>query len=151
MKFFIAFLFCFSVSFYASAQMRWKYKIKVVEHQGERYRGFFYAAEDNQLIIVKNNGDTLRLKAENIEKLFIHRRGIVAPVAVAAGIAAAAFAIDNPNALETAVIIVVGIPIGFCVGLVAGELFANRKFYKKLSINDFPLIKADLQRYTEVK
>ncbi|KQR71452.1 hypothetical protein [Pedobacter sp. Leaf176] len=151
MKFLIALLFCCSVSFYASAQKRWKYKIKVVEHQGKRHRGFFYAAEDNQLTLIKSNGDTIRLETEQIEKLYIHRRGIVAPVAIATAIAAAAFAIDNPNALETAVIIVVGIPIGFCVGLVAGELFANKRFYKKLNVNDFPLIKSDLRRYTEVK
>ena len=53
MKFFIAFLFCFSVSFYASTQKHWKYKIKVVKHQGERHRGFFYATEDSQLTLVK--------------------------------------------------------------------------------------------------
>ena len=105
-------------------------KLRLSNTRVEGIVGLFYAAEDSQLTMVKNNDDTLRLKAENIEKLFIHRRGIVAPVAVATGIVTATFAIDNPNALETAIIVVVGIPIGFCVGLVAGEILPIKSFTK---------------------
>jgi len=151
MKFFIIFLFFFSASFAVSAQKKWKYKIKVVDNRGKRHRGFFYAAQDNGLVIIRKNGDTSLLKAENINQLYIHRRGIVAPFAIAGAAIFLAFAIDNPNALETAILIFVGAPVGVCLGLVTGELFANRRFYKKLEAKDFALIKADLQKYTEVK
>lgn len=151
MRFFLILLFCFSVSLATSAQKRWKYKIKLVEHNGKRHRGFFYAAEDNQLILVKSNGDTSKLKTESINRLYIHRRGIVAPFAIAGAAIFFILAIENPNALESAVLLFVGVPIGVSLGLVTGELFANKRFYKHLEAKDFPLIKTDLQKYTEVK
>ena len=151
MKIFLMLFFCIAISFTASAQKKWKYKIKVMEHSGKRHRGFFYAAEDTQLILVKSNGDTSRLSAEKISRLYIHRRGIVAPFAIAGTLAFFVLAVETPNALESAVLILVGIPIGVSLGLVTGELFANKRFYKKLEAKDFPLIKTDLQKYTELK
>ncbi|RZK19401.1 MAG: hypothetical protein EOO86_07775 [Pedobacter sp.] len=150
MKIFLMLFFCIAISFTASAQKKWKYKIKVMEHSGKRHRGFFYAAEDTQLILVKSNGDTSRLSAEKISRLYIHRRGIVAPFAIAGALAFFVLAVETPNALESAVLILVGIPIGVSLGLVTGELFANKRFYKKLEAKDFPLIKTDLQKYTEL-
>ncbi|MCZ4225620.1 hypothetical protein [Pedobacter rhodius] len=151
MKFLLSLFICVSISLTVSAQKKWKYKIKLIEHNGKRHRGFFYAADDSQLVLVKSNGDTSKISAENISRLYIHRCGIVAPVTIAAAAAVAVLAIDNPNALETALIIFVGVPIGVCIGLVTGELFANKRFYKQLQAKDFPLIKADLQKYTELK
>ncbi|RYD73026.1 MAG: hypothetical protein EOP53_20860 [Sphingobacteriales bacterium] len=151
MKLVISVLICFAVSFSVSAQKKWKYKIKIVEHDGKKHRGFFYAAEDNQLIVVKGNRDTLRLQAEKIEKLYIHRRGIVAPLAIAGAAIFFIFAVESPNALESAVLLFVGIPLGVSLGLVTGELFANKRFYKKLETKDFPIINPDLQKYTELK
>ncbi|WP_316806329.1 hypothetical protein [Pedobacter agri] len=151
MKIFLTLLFCITICFTASAQKKWKYKIKIFEHSGKRHRGFFYAAEDTQLILVKSNGDTSRLSAEKISRLYIHRRGIVAPFAIAGALAFFVLAVETPNALESAVLILVGIPIGVSLGLVTGELFANKRFYKKLEAKDFPLIKTDLQKYTELK
>lgn len=150
MKIFLMLFFCIAISFTASAQKKWKYKIKVMEHSGKRHRGFFYAAEDTQLILVKSKGDTSRLSAEKISRLYIHRRGIVAPFAIAGALAFFVLAVETPNALESAVLILVGIPIGVSLGLVTGELFANKRFYKKLEAKDFPLIKTDLQKYTEL-
>lgn len=151
MKIFITLFISIAICFTVSAQRKWKYKIKVVEHSGKGHRGFFYAAEDSRLILVKSNGDTSRLKAENIDRLFIHKRGITAPFAIAGALVFFILAIENPDALESAVLIIVGVPIGVCLGLVTGELFANKKFYKKLKAKDFPLIKKDLQKYTELK
>lgn len=151
MKIFLMLFFCISICFTVSAQKKWKYKIKVVERNGKRHRGFFYAAEDTQLTLVKSNGDTSRLSAENIDRLYIHRRGVVAPFAIAGALVFFAFAVESSNALESAVLIVVGIPVGVSMGLVTGELFANKRFYKKLEAKDFPLIKTDLQKYTVLK
>ena len=151
MKLLLTLVFCISICITVSAQKKWKYKIKVMEHSGKRHRGFFYAAEDAQITLVKSNGDTSRLSAENIDRLYIHRRGIVAPVAIAGALVFFAFAVESSSALESAVLIFVGIPIGVCLGLVTGELFANKRFYKKLEVKDFPLIKTDLQKYTELK
>ncbi|RZJ89564.1 MAG: hypothetical protein EOO20_10625 [Chryseobacterium sp.] len=109
------------------------------------------AAEDTRLIIVKSNGDTSRLSAEKISRLYIHRRGIVAPLAMAGALVFFVLAVESPDALESAVLIFVGIPVGVSLGLFTGELFANKRFYKKLEAKDFPLIKSDLQRYTELK
>ncbi|WP_421944456.1 hypothetical protein [Pedobacter sp.] len=151
MKFFVIFLVFFSASFAVSAQKKWKYKIKVVDNRGKRHRGFFYAAQDNGLVIIRKNGDTSLLNAENINQLYIHRRGIVAPFAIAGAAIFLIFAIDNPNVLKTVVLISVGAPLGLSLGFLAGDLLANKRFYKKLEAKDFPLIKADLQKYTEVK
>lgn len=151
MKTFLTLLISIAVCFTCSAQKKWKYKIKIVEHDGKKHRGFFYAAEDSQLILVKNNGDTSRLQADKIEKLFIHKRGVVAPLAIAGALVFFVLGVENPNALESAVLIIVGVPIGVSLGLITGELFANKKFYKKLETKDFPLIKTDLQKYTELK
>ena len=151
MKIFLTLTICFLTCFTVSAQKKWKYKIKVVEHSGKRYRGFFYAAEDKQLILVKNNGDTSILKAENIDKLFIHRRGVVAPFAIAGALVFLALSVESSNVLESVVLIIVGIPVGVSLGLLTGELFANKRYYKRLEEKDFPLIKKDLQQYTELK
>ena len=151
MKFFVIFLVFFSASFAVSAQKKWKYKIKVVDNRGKRHRGFFYAAQDNGLVIIRKNGDTSLLNAENINQLYIHRRGIVAPFAIAGAAIFLIFAIDNPNVLKTVVLISVGAPLGLSLGFLASDLLANKRFYKKLEAKDFPLIKADLQKYTEVK
>ncbi|MDN3586424.1 hypothetical protein QWY86_07105 [Pedobacter aquatilis] len=151
MKFFMMLLLFSTISCGLFAQKHWKYKIKIVENSGKKHRGFFYAAQDNGLVLVRKNGDTSLLKAENINQFYIHRRGVVAPFAIAGAAIFLIFAIDNPDALETAVLIFVGAPIGVCLGLVTGELFANKRFYKKLEAKDFPLIKRDLQKYTELK
>lgn len=151
MKTFLMLLIGILICGTAVAQKKWKYKIKVVEHSGKRFRGFFYKAEDTQLTLIKSSGDTIRLKAENIDKLFIHQRGIVAPLAVAGAVLAFIMAVENPNALESAVLIIAGIPLGVAVGLFTGELFANKRYYKQLEANDFPLIKDDLQKYTQIK
>ncbi|KQS35895.1 hypothetical protein [Pedobacter sp. Leaf194] len=151
MKFVLSLLICILISCTVSAQKKWKYKVKVIENSGKRHRGFFYAAEDTRLVVIKKNADTVGIDAANIDRLFIHRRAIVAPVAIAAAAATAALAIDNPNALETAVIIIIGVPLSVCAGLVVGELFANKRFYKKLQAKDFPSIKANLQKFTVLK
>jgi len=151
MKICLTLLISISICFTTLAQKKWKFKIKIVEHSGKKHRGFFYAAEDTQLILVKSNRDTSRLPAQNIDKLFIHRRGVVAPFAIAGALIFFAFAIDNGNALESSVLIIVGVPVGVSLGLLTGELFANKRFYKKLEAKDFPLIKKDLQQYTELK
>ncbi|WP_231427327.1 MULTISPECIES: hypothetical protein [Pedobacter] len=151
MKFLLTLSLCLIICFTVSAQKKWKYKIKIFEHSGKRHRGFFYAAEDTQLILVKSNGDTSKLSAEKISRLYIHRRGIVAPIAIASALVLFAFAIESPDTLESFVLIFVGIPIGVSLGLLTGELFANKRFYKKLEAKDFPLIKTDLQKYTELK
>ncbi|MDQ1139717.1 hypothetical protein [Pedobacter agri] len=151
MKIFLTLSLCLTICFTISAQKKWKYKIKIFEHSGKRHRGFFYAAEDTRLIIVKSNGDTSRLSAEKISRLYIHRRGIVAPLAIAGALVFFVLAVESPDALESAVLIFVGIPVGVSLGLFTGELFANKRFYKKLETKDFPLIKSDLQRYTELK
>jgi len=151
MRFLIVFILFFSVSFYSSAQRRWKYKIKVVEHAGKRQRGFFYAAKDDQLILVRKNGDTIQIGADKIERLYIHKRGIVAPFAIAGAAIFFIFAAQTPYALEGAVLLFVGVPIGVSLGLVTGELFANKRFYKRLEAKDIPLIKLELQKYTELK
>lgn len=151
MKLIMTLLICLVLSFSASAQKSKKYKIKVVEFSGKSHRGLFYAAEDKQLIIITKNGDTSKLQAENISKLYIHKPGIVAPIAIAGAAIFVIAAVENPSALIGAVLIIVGVPVGVSLGLVIGELFANKRYYKKLQARDFPLIKADLQRFTLVK
>ncbi|UKT64580.1 hypothetical protein [Pedobacter mucosus] len=151
MRLFLTLLIFISIAFSASAQKTWKYKIKIVEHNGKRHSGFFYAAEDKQLIIIKSNGDTSRLKAENIGRFYIHKRGIVAPFAIAGALTFLILSVESENALEAAVLIIVGIPIGVSLGLITGELFANKRYYKKLEAKDFPIIKADLKKYTQLK
>jgi len=151
MKVTLSLLLCMLITCAVSAQKQWKYKILLVEHNGKRHRGFFYAAEDTQLTVIKKNGDTSKLQAENINRLFIHKRGIVAPFVIASSLIFVALSTGSSNALESAVLIIVGVPVGISLGLITGELFANKRYYRKLEAKDFPLIKTDLQKYTELK
>lgn len=148
----IIFLFFLLTSCFLSAiAQRGQYKIKIVETK-KKTRGVFYKAENDGLTLIKNNGDTLKIPAEQIKSLYIHKRSIVAPITIAATIVAVAF-LSNSGAtpLQNFVAIFVGVPLGASVGLLAGDLIANKRYYTKLEAKDFPQIKADLQKYTVVR
>lgn len=151
MKIFLTFLLSLSISFTCVAQNRAKYKIKIVEKSGKVSRGNFYSAADDGLTIVKFNRDTVKLKAENITALYISRKGVVGPLMIVGGLVFVALSASNNNGLESAVILLVGVPAGVSGGLLLGQLFANKKYYKQLEAKDFPLIKENLQKYTQIK
>jgi hypothetical protein len=153
MKFNIILLFFLAIGSVSVAQERAKYKIKVVEKPRKVTRGVFYAATDNGLTLIKNNGDTIHLDAAQIRALYIHRRGIVAPLTIAgaAVFVGLAIAAKDDDALTQAALLIVGVPIGASIGMLAGDLIANKRYYTQLKPVDFPLIKADLQKYTVVK
>ncbi|MBC6109807.1 hypothetical protein ACFOG5_08515 [Pedobacter fastidiosus] len=151
MKIFLTFLLSLSICFTCIAQNRAKYKIKIVEKSGKVSRGNFYMAADDGLTIIKFNRDTVKLKAENISALYISRKGVIGPLMIVGGLAFVVWSASNNNALESAVILLVGAPIGVSGGLLVGQLLANKKYYKKLEAKDFPLIKENLQKYTQIK
>ncbi|MGM9477558.1 hypothetical protein ACS5PU_14075 [Pedobacter sp. GSP4] len=151
MKFIFTFLICLTLGFSGFAQQRAKYKIKVVEKDGKVTRGLFYAASDDGLMVIKNRRDTVKLSADHITALYIHRRGIVAPLAIAGGLAFFVIGVQSDKLVESVVLIVAGVPAGVAGGLLIGELLSNKKYYKQLEAKDFPLIKSNLQKYTVLK
>lgn len=145
---FLIFGVCCSVCCYAQ---KGSYKIRVV-HEKTKTRGVFFRAEDDGLTVIKNSGDTIKIAADGIRSLYIHKRGIVAPVTVAAAIASFALLFrSGNNSLENFVAIYAGVPIGTALGLFGGDLLANKRYYTRLEAKDFPVIKADLQKYTLTK
>lgn len=156
MKFIFTFLICLAFGFNSFAQQQQsspkaKYKIKIVDRQGNVTRGLFYAAYDDGLTVIKNRRDTVKIGADNITALYIHRRGIVAPLAIAGGLTFFVLGAQSDKLLESVVLIVAGVPAGVAGGLLIGELLANKKYYKQLEAKDFPLIKSNLQKYTVLK
>ncbi|PWS31348.1 hypothetical protein [Pedobacter paludis] len=151
MKIFLAFLLSLSLCFTCVAQNKAKYKIKIVEKSGKVSRGNFYAAADDGLTIVKFNRDTVKLKAEDITALYITRKGIIGPLMVVGGLTFVILSAKSNDALGSVVLLLAGVPVGLSGGLLVGELLANKKYYKKLEAKDFPLIKENLQKYTQIK
>ncbi|PWS28336.1 hypothetical protein DHW03_00315 [Pedobacter yonginense] len=151
MKIFLTLVLTLGLFFTSLAQNKAKYKIKIVEKNGNVSRGNFYAAADDGLTIIKTSHDTLKLKAEDITAIYISRKGLIGPMMLVGGIAFVALSATSNNALESVVALVVGIPVGMSGGFLIGQLISNKKYYKKLEAKDFPLIKSNLQRYTQIK
>ncbi|SDE41451.1 hypothetical protein [Pedobacter soli] len=156
MKFILTILCCLAFAFGSFAQQQHstpkaKYKIKIVDRKGKVTRGLFYAAYDDGLTLIKNRRDTVKLSADSISALYIHRRGIVAPLAIAGGLTFFVLGATSDKLAESFLLIAAGVPAGVAGGLLIGELFANKKYYKQLEAKDFPLIKPNLQKYTAIK
>jgi len=151
MKFIFTFLICITFGYTGFAQQKAKYSIRVVERNGNAARGSFYAASDDGLTIIRNRRDTVKLSADSISALYIHRRGIVAPLAITGGLAFFVLAAKSDKLVESVVLIAAGVPIGVSGGLLIGGLLSNKKHYKGLQAKDFPLIKSNLQKYTVLK
>ena len=155
MKFILTILCCLAFAFGSFAQQqsrpKAKYKIKIVDRKGKVTRGLFYAAYDDGLTLIKNRRDTVKLSADSISALYIHRRGIVAPLAIAGGLTFFVLGATSDKLAESFLLIAAGVPAGVAGGLLIGELFANKKYYKQLEAKDFPLIKPNLQKYTAIK
>lgn len=156
MKFIFTILCCLAFAFGSFAQQQHptpkaKYKIKIVDRKGRVTRGLFYAAYDDGLTLIKNRRDTVKLSADSISALYIHRRGIVAPLAIAGGLTFFVLGATSDKLAESFLLIAAGVPAGVAGGLLIGELFANKKYYKQLEAKDFPLIKPNLQKYTALK
>lgn len=156
MKFIFTILCCLAFGYGSFAQQkqptpRAKYKIKIVDRKGKVTRGLFYAAYDDGLTVIKHRRDTVKLSADSISALYIHRRGIVAPLAIAGGLTFFVLGATSDKLVESVVLVVAGVPTGVAGGLLIGELFANKKYYKQLEAKDFPLIKPNLQKYTAIK
>ncbi len=155
MKFIFTILCCLAFAFGSFAQQqstpKAKYKIKIVDRKGKVTRGLFYAAYDDGLTLIKNRRDTVKLSADSISALYIHRRGIVAPLAIAGGLTFFVLGATSDKLAESFLLIAAGVPAGVAGGLLIGELFANKKYYKQLEAKDIPLIKPNLQKYTALK
>ena len=150
MKAFIIILLTAAIAIPSIAQKRSRYKIKIVEHNHKRHRGIFYAADDQGLTLYRRNGDTTFIKAENISALYISRPGIVVPMAVAGALALFIVGASTPG-INGAALAILGPPLGTSAGLLVSQPFANKKYYRKLESKDFPIIKEDLKKYTEVR
>jgi len=151
MKFIFTFLICIALTYTSVAQQRAKYTIRVVDRNGKAIRGSFYAASDQGLTVIRNRKDTLKLSADSISALYIHRKGIAAPLAIAGGLTFFVLAAKSDKLAESIVLIAAGVPAGVSGGLLIGGLLSNKKHYKGLSAKDFPLIRPNLQKYTVLK
>lgn len=151
MKFIFTSLFFLALCATGFAQQRAKYNIRVVDRSGNAVRGAFYAASDNGLTLIRNRRDTLKLSADSISALYIHRRGLVAPLAIAGGLTFFVLAAKSDKLVESIVLIAAGVPAGVSGGLLIGGLLSNKKHYKQLQPKDFPVIKPTLQQYTVLK
>jgi len=151
MKFIFTLLTCIALSYTVNAQQRAKYTVRVVDRNGDAKRGSFYAATDDGLTIIRNRRDTIKLSADSISALYIHRKGIAAPLAIAGGLTFFVLAAKSDKLVESVVLIAAGVPAGVSGGLLIGGLFSNKKHYKGLQAKDFPLIKTNLQKYTVLK
>lgn len=150
MKIILSILFCLVINLTAQAQARPKYNIKIVERSKDKVRGVFYAITDTELILLKHNVDTIKLKFANVKDIYISKRGVVLPFILIGAGAFVVIAAESTNALTQAANIVGGIPIGVALGTLVGQLFANKRFYKDLDVSDFPNIKTDLEKYTQI-
>ena len=151
MKLIFTFLICIALSYTVNAQQRAKYTVRVVDRSGKATRGSFYAAADDGVTIIRNRRDTVKLSADSISALYIHRKGIAAPLAIAGGLTFFVLAAKSDKLVESVVLIAAGVPVGVSGGLLIGGLFSNKKNYKGLQAKDFPLIKSNLKQYTVLK
>lgn len=152
MKFIFTFLVFFALSYTGFAQQhKAKYNVRVVDQSGNATRGIFYAVSDNGLTVIRNRKDTVKISADSISAISIHRRGIVAPLAIAGGLTFFILAAKSDKLVESVVLIAAGVPVGVSGGLLIGNLLSNKKRYKNLQPKDFPLIKPNLQQYTVLK
>ncbi|WP_412467848.1 hypothetical protein [Pedobacter sp. KLB.chiD] len=151
MKFIFTFLFFLALGYSTFAQQKARYNIRVIDRNGKGVRGSFYAAANDGLTIIRNRKDTLKLSADSISALDIHRKGIAAPLAIAGGLTFFVLAARSDKLVESIVFIVAGVPAGVSGGLLIGGLLSNKKHYKGLQAKDFPIIKSDLQKYTVLK
>ncbi|TKC07924.1 hypothetical protein FA048_12220 [Pedobacter polaris] len=150
MKIILIILLCLVSDVVCKAQLKPKYNIKVVEKNKHHIRGVFYAVTDKELVLLKHNRDTVKLSFNQIKDLYISKRGVIFPfMALGAGVALVAAA-ESELPLEQAAYIVAGIPVGIAVGNLVGQLFANKRFYRGLEVSDFPNIRADLEKYTQI-
>ncbi|RBQ08779.1 hypothetical protein [Pedobacter miscanthi] len=151
MKFIFTFLVFLALSYTGFAQHKAKYNVRVVDRSGNATRGIFYAVSDEGLTVIRNRKDTVKINADNISAISIHRRGIVAPLAIAGGLTFFILAAKSDKLVESVVLIAAGVPVGVSGGLLIGNLLSNKKRYKNLQPKDFPLIKPNLQQYAVLK
>ncbi|WP_406825872.1 hypothetical protein [Pedobacter sp. KACC 23697] len=151
MKFIFTSLIFLAFGYNTFAQQKSRYNIRVIDQNGKGVRGSFYAAADDGLTIIRNRKDTLKLSADSISALYIHRKGIAAPLAIAGGLTFFVLAAKSDKLAESVVLIAAGVPAGVSGGLLIGGLLSNKKHYKGLQAKDFPLIKSNLQKYTVLK
>lgn len=151
MKFIFTFLVFLALSYTGFAQHKAKYNVRVVDRSGNATRGIFYAVSDEGLTVIRNRKDTVKINAENISAISIHRRGIVAPLAIAGGLTFFILAAKSDKLVESVVLIAAGVPVGVSGGLLIGNLLSNKKRYKNLQPKDFPLIKPNLRQYAVLK
>ncbi|WP_293790428.1 hypothetical protein [uncultured Pedobacter sp.] len=151
MKFIFTCLIFLAFGYSTFAQQKGRYNIRVIDLNGKGVRGSFYAAADDGLTIIRNRRDTLKLSADSISALYIYRKGIAAPLAVAGALTFFVLAARSDKLVESVVFIAAGVPAGVSGGLLIGGLLSNKKRYKRLQAKDFPLIKSDLQKYTILK
>lgn len=151
MKFIFTFLVFFALSYTGFAQHKAKYNVRVVDRSGNATRGIFYAVSDDGMTIIRNRKDTVKISADSISAISIHRRGIVAPLAIAGGLTFFVLAVKSDKLVESVVLIAAGVPVGVSGGLLIGNLLSNKKRYKNLQPKDFQLIKPNLQQYTVLK
>lgn len=150
MKIILSILFCLFINLVSQAQTRPKYHIKVVEKNKHSIGGIFYAITDHKLILLKHGTDTIKLWFANVKDLYIRKRGVILPFMVlGTGIALVA-ATKAKLPLDQFVYLFAGAPIAAIVGNLVGQLLANKRFYRGLEISDFPKIKADLEKYTQI-
>lgn len=150
MKIIIPIFFCLVISLTSKAQSKPVYNIKVVDKVRHRIKGVFYAVTDTELVLLKHRSDTIRLNFVNVKDLYISKRGLILPfMLIGAGVFFVA-ATQSKMPLDQLANLVIGVPVGVAVGNLIGQLFANKRFYKGLEEADFPKIRTDLEKYTQV-
>lgn len=151
MRFILTVVFCVTLGYAGYSQQRPHYRIKVEDRSGKMTRGDFYAASDDGLTLIRNRRDTLKLSADSIVALHVQRKGFVAPLAIAGGVAFFVFAAKSDKIAESLVLIVAGVPAGIAAGTFLGSAISTKKKYKALQAKDFPMIKDNLRQYTVLK
>jgi hypothetical protein len=149
MKVIILFLSMLLICSYCQAQNKPKYIITVVKKSKHKVRGVFYAITDHELVLLKHNTKTIKVEFSNVKDIYINKKGVILPfMLLGAGVVLVA-ATQEKLPLDQFALLIAGVPVGAVVGNLVGQLFANKRFYRKLELHDFPNIRADLEKYTQ--
>ena len=150
MKITLTILICLFINQVCKAQLKPKYNIKVIEKNKHHIRGVFYAITDHELILLKSGTDTIKLRFANVKDLYIRKRGVILPFMVLGASIGFVAANQAKLPLDQLVYLFAGVPVAAIVGNLVGQLFANKRFYKGLEVSDFPNIRTDLEKYTQI-
>ena len=150
MKIITCILMCLFFAVNSQAQSKPKFNIKAVSKNGRITKGLLFAVNKNELILLKNKQDTLKINFNDLKHLYVKRKGVVLPFILTGAVVFVIVATQSTNPLTQLGNVIAGVPVGVAIGSLVGQLFANKKFYRHIAANDFPEISANLQQYAQV-